>query len=216
MLAMSVRADLAEPVTDILVHEGNLQVARSVASNRTARLTQKGLDKLVERAESDQSLSASLSTRSEIEPQLLKVALASAEDRAEKNDKSAAAAMRLAISLRQTNGLHDEQIITFANNGEYENLVAAIAILANLKYEIIECLMHPQKIAGLVLVCKAIAAPWKTVDAVLRSATKRNRGITEAEVASARRDFLDLSRATAERIVRFWRLRQSVSATTSV
>jgi uncharacterized protein (DUF2336 family) len=213
MLAISIRKDLAEPVTDILVHEGNQVVARSVANNRTARLSQKGLDKLIERAESDPSISASLSTRTEIEPDLLKAALAKAADRAEGKDKTAAAAMRLAISLRQTNGLHDEQITAFANTGEYENLVAGVAVRANLRYELIERLMHPHRIAGVVLVCKSIAAPWNTVDALLRLAIRRNKGITETEIAAARRDFLDISRATAERIVRFWRLRQSVSAT---
>ena len=61
MLAMSTRKDLTEPVTDILVHKGDQKVARSVAGNRGARLSENGLDKLVERAESDQSISASLS-----------------------------------------------------------------------------------------------------------------------------------------------------------
>ena len=62
-----------------------------------------------------------------------------------------------------------------------------------------------------MLVCKSIGTPWKTAEAILRLALKRNHNFTEAEFALARRDFLDLSRATAERIVRFWHLRQSVS-----
>jgi len=211
MLAMSTRADLTEPVTDILVHKGDQQVARSVASNRAARLSLQGLDKLVERAESDQSISASLSARPEIEPELLKTALSRATARAELSSKAVAAAMRLAITLKQTNGLHDDQIAAFATNAEYENLVAGLAVRANLKYEVINNLMRSEKIAGVVLVCKSIGTPWKTAEAILRLALKRNDNITEAEIAHARRDFLDLSRATAERIVRFWHLRQSVS-----
>src|SRR6185503_6715487 len=121
MLAMSTRKDLTEPVTDVLVYKGDHQVARSVADNRGARLSAKGLDKLVERAESDQSISASLSARPEIEPELLKTALSKAATRAELNSKAAAAAMRLAISLKQANGLHDEQIAAFAEHEEYEN-----------------------------------------------------------------------------------------------
>ncbi|MGN6590485.1 MAG: DUF2336 domain-containing protein [Sphingomicrobium sp.] len=213
MLAMSTRSDLTEPVTDILVHKGDQQVARSVANNRAARLSPQGLDKLVQRAESDESISASLSTRTEIEPELLKAALTKATARAELSTKAVAAAMRLAISLKQTNGLHDEQIAAFANGAEYENLIAAISVRANLKYEVIDNLMRSDKIAGIVLVCKSIATPWNAAEAILRLAMRRNHSVTEAEITSARRDFLALSRATAERIVRFWQLRQSVSST---
>jgi hypothetical protein len=211
MLAMSTRTDLTEPVTDILVHKGDQHVARSVASNRAARLSAAGLDKLVERAETDHSISASLSSRPEIEPDLLKMALSKATTRAELTSKSVAAAMRLAISLKQTNGLHDAQIAAFANNSEYENLVAGIAVRASLKYEVIDNLIRSEKIAGVILVCKSVGTPWTTTAAVLQLALRRNHNITEAEIANARREFLDLSRATAERIVRFWQLRQSVS-----
>jgi uncharacterized protein (DUF2336 family) len=211
MLAMSTRKDLTEPVTDILVHKGDQQVARSVADNRGARLSARGLDKLVERAESDQSISASLSARPEIEPELLKTAFSRAATRAELTTKAVAAAMRLAISLKQTNGLHDEQISAFAENGEYENLVAGLAVRANLKYEVIDNLMRSDKIAGVVLVCKSVGTPWNAAEAILRLALKRHHNITGVEIGNARRDFLDLARATAERIVRFWQLRQSVS-----
>src|SRR6185312_12381872 len=212
MLAMSTRKDLTEPVTDILVHKGDQKVARSVAGNRGARLSENGLDKLVERAESDQSISASLSARPEIEPELLKTAFSKAATRAELTSKAVAAAMRLAISLKQANDLHDEQIAAFAESGEYENLVAGIAVRANLKYEIIDNLMRSDKAAGVVLVCKSVGTPWKTAEAILRLAFKRYHKISDSEIGSARRDFLDLARATAERIVRFWQLRQSISS----
>jgi len=60
MLAMSIRRDLAEPVTDILVHDGDQAVARSVAGNRSARLSPKGIDSLIERGQRDQLIGAAL------------------------------------------------------------------------------------------------------------------------------------------------------------
>jgi len=211
MLAMSTRKNLAEPVTDILVNKGDHQVARSVAVNRDARLSREGLDKLIKRAERDQSIAASLSARSEIEPEALNSALSRASAQAEKCSIAVAAAMRLAISLLQANGLHDEQISGFASNREYENLVASLAVRASLKYEVIENLMRSEKSAGIVLVCKALGMPWNTSEAVLRMSLRRDHRIGESEIVNARREFLELSRATAERIVRFWQLRQSVS-----
>ena len=211
MLAMTSRTDLTEPVTDILTDEGDQIVARSVASNRSARLSPKGIEKLIQHAERDQSISAALSLRPEVEPKLLNAALSRATARAEESSRAIGAAMRLAISLRESNGLHDEQLAAFANDGKYENLVAAIGIRANLSYETVENLMHPQRAAGIVLVCKSIEASSTTADAVLRLARKRN-SVPEDEIARAHREFLELSRSTAQRIVRFWQLRQSVSS----
>lgn len=209
MLAISIRSDLAEPLTDILVHEGDHHVARSVAANPGARLSQKGVNRLIERAESDESISASLCARPEITDELLKTSLAKAAARVEHNNKAVAAAIRLAVSLRQSNGLHDEQITAFADRGEYENLVAGIAVRTNLGYEIIENLMHPQRVAGAALVCKSAGMTWAVAGAVLRASRKKNN-VAEAEIVQAHREFLDMSRATAERIVRFWQLRHSV------
>ena len=133
------------------------------------------------------------------------------DTRAELTTKAIAAAMRLAISLMQTSGLHDEQIASFAENEEYENVIAGIAVRANLKYEVIHHLMRSEKIAGVVLVCKSLGTPWKATESILRLALKRRHMFVEPEIATARRDFLELSRASAERIVRFWQLRQSMS-----
>jgi uncharacterized protein (DUF2336 family) len=211
MLAMSTRPDLAEPVTDILIHKGDHLVARSVAGNQSARISPTGLDKLIERGERDQSISASLSLRPEGATKPFQTALSKAAAQAEQRNKVMGTAMRLAISLRQSNGLHDRQIAAFANGGEYENLVASIAVTANLKYEVVENLMYPRRAAGIVLVCKSVGISWPTADAILRLARQRNT-VTADEIDVAHREFLDLSRSTAERIVRFWQLRQSVSS----
>ena len=211
MLAMSIRTDLTEAVTDILIGKGNQLVARSVASNLSAQLSQKGIEKLIERAESDHALSASLSARPDIPTELLQSALSNATARVEQSDRLVEAAMRLALSLRQTNGLCDEQIVAFANDGDYEKLVAVIAVRASLPYEIIDNLMQPQRVAGIVLVCKSAGISWATADAVLRLAQKRNN-ISASEIERAHREFLDMSRSTAERIVRFWQLRQSATS----
>jgi len=211
MLAVSTRADLTEPVTDILIDKGDQLVARSIAGNRSARLSSQGVDKLIGRAERDETIAAALSFRPEIKPELLNTALSQATARAEQSSRLIASAMRLAIALQQTGDLHDLQLTMFANSGEYETLVAAIALRSNLKYETIDNLMHPQRVAGIVLVCKSAGISWATADAVLRLARKRNN-VTDDEIERTHREFVDVSRSTAERIVRFWQIRQSVTS----
>ena len=71
-----------------------------------------------------------------------------------------------------------------------------------MKYDIIETMMHRERIGGIILVCKSNDLVWSTASAILRLAMTRN-GLTETEIKQAQRDSIGLSRAAADRIVRF-------------
>jgi uncharacterized protein (DUF2336 family) len=66
MLAISERRDLSEPVTDVLVQEGDRVVVNAVASNPTARFSSAGYDKLVEKSRADELLQSALGRRGDI------------------------------------------------------------------------------------------------------------------------------------------------------
>lgn len=66
MLAISERAILTEPVTDVLVARGDRLVARSLAGNPGARLSQTGFAALLDRARGDAALQALLEQRSDL------------------------------------------------------------------------------------------------------------------------------------------------------
>jgi uncharacterized protein (DUF2336 family) len=66
MLAISERRDLSEPVTDVLVEEGDRVVVNAVASNPTARFSAKGYDALITRSRADDLLQAALGRRNDI------------------------------------------------------------------------------------------------------------------------------------------------------
>lgn len=66
MLAISERRDLSEPVTDVLVEEGDRVVVNAVASNPTARFSAKGYDALIIRSRADDLLQAALGRRNDI------------------------------------------------------------------------------------------------------------------------------------------------------
>jgi uncharacterized protein (DUF2336 family) len=63
MLAMAERRDLSETVTDVLITHGDRVVTHAVAGNRTARFSNLGLDRLVEKATADEALQALLQQR---------------------------------------------------------------------------------------------------------------------------------------------------------
>ncbi len=66
MLAISERRDLSEPVTDVLVSEGDRVVINAVASNPTARFSAKGYDALIAKSRADDLLQAALGRRNDI------------------------------------------------------------------------------------------------------------------------------------------------------
>ncbi len=85
MLAISERRSLSEPVTDLLVEEGDRVVVNAVASNPGARFSDKGYEALVAQARSDALLQAAVGRRTDIPPRhmaaLFELAKAAARQR---------------------------------------------------------------------------------------------------------------------------------------
>jgi uncharacterized protein (DUF2336 family) len=73
MLAISERRDLGESVTDVLVAEGDRVVLNAVASNPTARFSDKSYDDLVSRSRVDELLHAAIARRRDIPPRHMAV-----------------------------------------------------------------------------------------------------------------------------------------------
>jgi hypothetical protein len=63
---------------------------------------------------------------------------------------------------------------------------------------------------GVVLVCKAIGLSWVTTSRILALGADRS-GRAESDADHAQAEFDKLTKPTAERIMRFWRVRQTVS-----
>ena len=76
--AISARQALGEAVTDVLVRRGDREVARSVADNRGARISEDGFSALVKRAESDGMLAEKVGLRPDIPPPMFRELLTKA------------------------------------------------------------------------------------------------------------------------------------------
>ena len=70
LLAISARNGIAEPVTDVLVRRGDREVARSLAQNRAARLSEGSFTTLVTQAEHDGVLAENVGLRPDIPAKL--------------------------------------------------------------------------------------------------------------------------------------------------
>jgi uncharacterized protein (DUF2336 family) len=211
MLAVAGRKKLSAPVTDALIDRGNQEVSRKLVANTSAELSRSGTEQLLKRAETDEVLGAGLCARDDIAPELINTTLEQASARVHERVRRMAAAQRLVLSLKQQGDLGNNEIVGFAKNSEYEELVAALALLSNLRADFVENMTQKGRLGGFVLVCKAVGLTWSSVDAVLALICSRN-GIDDNEAQQAHRDFVSVSRGTAERIVRFWCVRQSAQA----
>ncbi len=197
LLAISARPSLTEPLTDILIERGNQDVARSVAKNVSAQLSRAGLEQLVRLAEHDNALSAGLSVRSDIPAERLQALLTKAAARAEQKLVDAAAAQRLVLSMQMSSGLAAADVKKFALAGNYEAVVASLALLANLKYDAIENMVLQAETSGLILACKALGFDWSATVEILKMAAERS-GLNESDINRAHTDFIKLSKSTAE------------------
>lgn len=121
LLAISVRRNLTEAVTDVLVTRGDQKVVHSVAGNKTAAFSPLGLDTLVDRALADPRLQGILETRQELSGERMAALLEAAKERARRG-------------LEQS-GTGSEEAIADALNASAEMVMAdgsALVLLEDL------------------------------------------------------------------------------------
>jgi uncharacterized protein (DUF2336 family) len=233
LLAISGRTGIAEPVTDELVRRGNREVARSVARNRQARLSERGLSHLVSRAEQDGVLAETVGGRKDIPPHLFRelllkatevvqerlLAAADPEAQAEirrvlarvsnevaaANVKDYGAAQRAVDALRQQGKLNETALVDFATSGKYDETIVALAHLCSVPIEVVDRLMNGDRPDPILILCKSSGWEWPTVKAIIMG--KPGARISSQALDTAFTNFERLSPATAQRVMRFWQAR---------
>lgn len=235
LLAVSTRMGIGEALSDILVARGDREVARSIATNQNARLSEQAFTTLVQRAEQDGVLAEKVGQRTDIPPRLFRQLLMQASDVVQKrllaqakpetqleirkilakvtDEVAAKAAPRnYAAALVKVRALHKERklteadIIEFANSGQYEETIAALATVCAVPVEVVDRLMNGERADPVLILARAVGFGWPTVKAVMasRPGTKLNAQALD----SAFENFERLTAATAQRVVRFWQVRQ--------
>ncbi len=230
LLAISSRASLADPVTDVLVDRGDQDVLFSVASNGGARFSPGGYERLVVRAEGDDSLTARIGERQDVPPHLFRklvmqasaivqrklAARAPRELRAEiervlsdvsqEIDPQApmprrfTGARRLIGMLHEAGALGESELYDLAKSKRYEETVAALSLLCNVTVEQIDWLMNGDRIEPLLIHVKAAGFDWLTVRALILMRPSGRR-VSARDLEDICDDFKRLSYATARRVV---------------
>jgi len=232
--AISVRSHLPENVTDVLVERGDAGVVHTLTQNRGAAFSHKSFNTLTERAQTDEQLAVNLGMRVDVPPAMLRELMAKATDAvrarlsavvpagidvkdvvnaasremlsAVPTGRSMARAEALIAEMAASKKLNEQAVDNFAKSGLYEETLVAVARLCSAPTELVSRLMQNESPEGLLLACKAAGFEWPTVAAIL--ALRKGRvPMSDDEIEAAGANFLRISLATAQRVLRFWLVR---------
>jgi uncharacterized protein (DUF2336 family) len=238
LFAISGREGIGEAVTDVLVRRGDPEVVRNVADNKSAKISDGGFVTLVKRAEDDGVLAEKVGLRPDIPPRLFRELLVRAtavvqqrllasvkpETQAEVQrvlDKVArefkapvrdyTAAQRMVEELHRAGKLDETKLADFAKNKKYEEAVASLSVLCNVPIDAADRLVGGDRPDPILILCKAFGFGWMTARAII-TARPGGKGGSSQSLEAAYANFEKLAPATAQRVVRFWQVREPDNA----
>lgn len=223
--AICERKALGEALTDALLRRGDASVSNALANNPGAVFSECGYATLVGRAERDENLTEKLGLRLDMPANLLREILTFATDvvrarfltasrptsqgkpaaeakkpRPSKNDYTQA--LSQAAALGRVGKLNDPAVNRFAVNREYVNVVAALALKADVGVEVIEPFLESDRLYALIVTCKAARLDWSTVRMIINN-RPGCQPITKQELEQSRAIFDNLLLSVAQWTVRF-------------
>lgn len=238
LFAISERANIEAVITDVLLDRGNRAVRHSVVNNAGAKISERGFATLLQASETDDALAEKTGLRFDLPLQLLRELLLRAteavrarlmskmppelQDEIDRTLKEIAekvsrdsnkirnfdAALRLTKLLKERGELTDSKLRTFATERQYEEVVAGLSVLCAASIDIIKPLMESPRDEGLLIACKGAGLGWQTTCAILLSKYPPG-AMPQSLTEKLEAEFAKLTRPNAERLLRFWQIRQS-------
>jgi uncharacterized protein (DUF2336 family) len=235
LLALAGRRTMSEALTDVIVARGDRNVSRSIATNPAARLSENAFTTLVQRSADDGLLAEKVGQRTDIPPRLFRQLLMQASDVVQKRllaqakpetqaeirkilakvtdevgvraaPRNYTAALAAVRELHREHKLTEAEIVEFAKAGRYEETIAALATLCSVPVDVVDRLMSGERADPVLILSRAAGFGWPTVKAVIcsRPGAKPSSQVLDDSFENFER----LTPATAQRVVRFWQVRQ--------
>jgi uncharacterized protein (DUF2336 family) len=236
LAAMSLRATLGHQLSDALMERGNDKVVLNLAKNSGAKLSDHGYSLMVDRARDSGKLACAVFNRADIPRQhmlaLLKKASAAVrselqleagrkaeevsealklasqrlqETSREDSQRYANARLRVA-ALQQAGCLCEKDILAFARQGEFEEVVTAISELCGLPAGETERLIVEATCDRLFIVSRAIGLSWPCVRQLLLMSSVQPRSSEQLESLMA--TYNSIPRGSAAKTLQVHQLRE--------
>jgi uncharacterized protein (DUF2336 family) len=238
LLAMTERPRLSTALTDVIVRRGDRDVVRQTAANAGASFSVAGYSTLIKRAGRDGVLTLTVGRRDDLPDQVLKELLAGSPDIVRRRlfdvanpERQAAigrtmneisgvtepvesrrdftSAQRTVLALYRAGDLNEAALRGFAKAYRYEETVAALSAMSGIQIATLDRLMEGQRHDPVLIVGKSIGLGWATVRALIMLRLGPARMPAPTDIETVRSNFMRLMPSTAERVVNFWRVRQS-------
>ncbi len=238
--AIANRSQVSEHVSDILIDRGNSIVLTTVAGNAGARFSAHGYESLAAKAEGDANIASALIGRADLSPERFRrlVAQASAtvqerllattDPRLREQVQGVVQSITLQISrnadravpMRATHagsqlrsidkGKLRSELAHYAAAGRVAESATALATLSELSIDTARQLLTRQDFELLLIVCKACGLGWVATRTMVELAAK-TRGESTLSATAFFEQYTKLSREAAERIIRFLKVRKTVT-----
>lgn len=228
LLAIAIRTQLSEAITDILIERGDKRVVGKLARNAGARFSNDGYAAIVNRAEGDDEMAENLGLRIDIPPALLKQLLmratnlvrsrllSAAEPEKQQQIRDAmmsvaeelglgafgyrdlAAAENIVKRLNREGKLNERVLLGFAQQQKFDEVCATLALFSSAPVDFVATLLQDDHHVGLLVACKAAKVGWPTAVAIL-AAGFSNHGLAGAALEAAEKSYLLFSELSAQR-----------------
>jgi uncharacterized protein (DUF2336 family) len=235
LLALTERTSVSKALADMIVARGDREVARSIATNAHAMLSENAFRNLVKRAEVDTVLAEKVGLRTDIPPQLFRQLLIQATDVVQKRllakakpearaeirrvlakvsgevaaraaPRNYTAALAAVRALHKERKLSEADIAEYAKSGGYEETIAVLATVCAVPVEVVDRLMSGERVDPVLILARAAGFGWPTVREIVN--TRPGPKPSAQTLDAAFENFERLTAATAQRVVRFWQVRQ--------
>jgi uncharacterized protein (DUF2336 family) len=223
LAAIAERARLSEGVTDILVERGDTTVLRTVSGNEGAQFSDHGFDRLLQRGGDDAGVGEALSRRSDLSPQRAQRVLRIVEqisDQSERNEEAETLAkqarqqrleVKLLLSdLRAKTRTLDDVVTMLAEEDRAFHLAQVIATSAEVTNEQALRVLMQRDVSGIAVLARILELGKHSFHAILELRARRLY-FKAKDIEDDLKDYEQLDMATAERTMRFLRLKTKLS-----
>ncbi len=235
---VSGRDDLTEAVSDVIVDRGDDATLNVLLQNAEAPISREGYEKVVDRAQAAPALHAAVVNRKHLPPDLLNemyfvveqrlreriaarneamdpaaldAALSAGRNRLATRDGAlpddyADAERHVAASMKAEGGLAPGVLAGFLRHNQKTRFLVALAAAADVDFTTVRRILERQDLDALAIICRAAdydSALFYTVAVLITENRSRTR------VEDYQRRYTELSRETAQRTLRFWRMRRT-------
>lgn len=241
LLAITRRSDITQAVSRVLVERGDDQVVGGLIENETAQIAPETMAEVVDRAKSNTALHASLADRADLPMELMDdlVQYVSQELRQRILSESSIDSKQLDEALKGTEEkvkqqaadftqgmsrpealieklaaekkLNEKVLVKFVRSQQVTEFICGLAKLADIDIPTAKHAIFNEGHEGLAIICRAMNFDRSTFSIfVLATGSNKTRAIEETY--SILQNYDRLTPETAQRILRFWRVRKLASS----